>query len=171
MRIYPLALAVCAFLGASIFSSVHAAQPVAVCILTTGHTGCANELTPAGVSTAQESGHLVRNKPGVMAGFQVNNWNTAAGVTLMVLDGTSVPANGTLTACTYTNGTANINPCIMKWYGVPTAPSATQPATVSASWAPGPFLHFLNGIVLVCSSTGPTTLTLASTCTFSSDVE
>jgi len=160
----------CALFGAWVLSA-QAQQPTISCAWNTGHTNYACEESPAGVSSAAESGHVMRAKAGVMVGFQVNNWDTSAGKTVMALDANAIPANGTLAVCSYTNGTPNTNPCIMKWYGVPTAPSSSQPATLGANWAPGPNLHFYNGLVFVCSSTGPTSLTLSSQCTFSAELQ
>lgn len=148
---------------------VAAQETVTSCIQPASGIGsCATNLTPSGVSTAAESSHLVSSSAGLLSGFQANNFSTSTGLTVMALDASAVPANGTLATCTGTG--AQTNPCIMKWYGLPEAASSAQPATIAASWAPGPFLHFLNGLVFVCSSTGPTTLTLSANCTFSADI-
>lgn len=147
----------------------HAQQPMSICVQNVSHTGCANEITPSGVSTTTENGHVAKATPGVLIGFQANNWATGNGLTVMAIDGTAVPSNGTLATCTGTS--AQTNPCIMKWYGIPAAGGTGQPATLSVFWSPGPPLHFLNGLVLACSSTGPTTLTLAANCTFSADAQ
>ena len=150
-------------------SGASAQQPVTPCAAPASHVGsCATELTPSGVSTATENGHVVSASPGVLSGFQANNWSVSTGLTVMALDATAVPSNGTLAACTGTG--AQTNPCILKWYGLGEAVGAGQPSTLAVNYAPGPFLHFLNGLVLVCSSTGPTTLTLSANCTFSSEI-
>lgn len=169
MKIFP---AIVIALGLILSSNyARATQPMAVCADNVSHTGCSEEITPVGVSTVAETGHLTKASAGVLVGFQVNNWSTSAGLTVMALDATAVPSNGTLAVCSYTNGTANTNPCIMKWYGVPPALSSSQPGTLGVNWAPGPFLHFQNGLVFVCSTTGPTTLTLSANCTFSAEVQ
>lgn len=147
-----------------------AQQSVTTCIQPVSHNGsCATEETPAGVSTAIENGHVMKSSPGVLAGFQVNNWGTSAGVTVMAIDGTAVPSNSTLPVCT--GMAAQANPCIMKWYGVGAAASATQPSSIGVSWSPGPFLRYFNGLVLACSSTGPYVLTLSANCTFSGEIQ
>jgi hypothetical protein len=151
--------------------AAQAQQPVVSCVWDQGHNFTTCETTPAGVSTATENGHVVKKSAGVLVGFQVNNWNTGNGLTVMVLDATAIPPNGTLAVCSYTNGTPNTNPCIMKWYGVPIAPSSAQPGTLGANWAPGPMSHFSNGLAFVCSSTGPMTLTLSANCTFSAEIQ
>lgn len=162
-------LIIAAFLALAC-SPALAQQPVTSCIQPASHNGsCATEESPVGVSTAIENGHLIKSGAGVLAGFQVNNWGTSAGVTVMAIDASAIPANTTLAACTGTP--AQTNPCVMKWYGVATAPSASQSSTLAASWAPGPFLHYFNGLVLVCSSTGPYVLTLSANCTFSGEVQ
>lgn len=158
-----------AFLAFCVGSPALADQQVSVCAPNVSHTGCAGEITPSGVSTGQESGHILKASPGVLEDLQITNWSTSAGVTVMLLDTTAIPSNGTIATCTGTP--AQTSPCIMKWYGVGVAPSTSQPATVTASWQPGPWLHYLNGLVVVCSSTGPMTLTLTATCTFSGEVQ
>lgn len=157
-------------LGLFLCAPAMAQQAVTVCAQPASHEGsCANEITPSGVSTAPENGHIIEARPGVAIGFQVNNWSTSTGLTVMALDATTIPSNGTLATCSGTP--AQTNPCIAKWYGVPEATSSAQSGTLGVNWTPGPFLHFLNGLVLVCSSTGPTTLTLSANCTFSAEVQ
>jgi hypothetical protein len=144
-----------------------AQQQVVPCALNVSHSSAACEIAPSGISTATESGRVVKTGGGILIAANLNNWNASAGVTVMALDAAAVPANGTLSVC---SGVANANPCVLKWIGIPSAPSASQPSTANISW-PGPFLHFLNGLVFVCSSTGPTTLTLTAECTFSAEVQ
>jgi hypothetical protein len=165
-RSLPL-LGLAALLALLLALPAHAQQQVIPCATNAAHTSAACEITPSGVSTAVESGHVVKTGGGVLIAANLNNWNASAGVTVMALDAAAVPANGTLAVC---SGVANANPCVMKWIGIPSAPSASQPSTANVSW-PGPFLHFLNGLVFVCSSTGPTTLTLTSECSFSAEVQ
>ncbi len=147
--------------------SAFAQSPVSICAESADHNNCANELTPKGISTGQESSHVIKATAGVLVGFQANNWSTTAGVTVMALDAITAPSNGTLAVCSGTP--AQTRPCILKWYGIGAAASATSPGTLGVAWPAGPPLHFLNGLVLVCSSTGPTTLTLTETCTFSTE--
>ena len=96
---------------------------------------------------------MVKASPGVLVAANLRNWNTAAGVTVMALDATAVLSNGTLAVFT---GVANASPCVMTSFGLPTAPSRSQPSTLNITWAPG---------------TVPTTLTLTAECTFSAEVE
>lgn len=159
-----------AICGAWTFAPARAQTPSVACVYNAGHNNSACEITPSGVSTGAENGHVVKSTAGVLVGAQFNNWNTSGGVTVMALDATAVPSNGTLAVCSSINGTANTNPCILKWYGVPQAPSSSQPGTIGVSWAPGPMLKFQNGLVFVCSSTGPVTLTLTAECTFSAEI-
>lgn len=98
-----------------------------------------------------------KNKPGYLLEGQVNNWNTSASVTVMLLDTATVPSSG-----------ATVAP--VKFWGVAAAPGSTEPAGISFSWLPGK-LNLGTGILLVCSSTGPTTYTPASTCTFSGSTQ
>lgn len=134
---------------------VAAQAPESICIMSADHSQCLNELTPI-LSATTESSHVIKSSRGVLAGFQVNNWGTSTGLTVMVFDAAATPVNGTVAP--------------LKWYGIPAAPGAGQPATIAVNWAPGPMLHFLNGLVIACSSTGPTTLTLSSNCTFSAEI-
>jgi hypothetical protein len=145
----------------------NAQQQVINCASNVAHSSTACEIAPAGVSTAAESGHVVKTGAGILISANLNNWGASAGVTVMALDANAVPANGVLSVC---SGVANASPCILKWFGIPSAPSASAPSTSNISW-PGPFMHFLVGLVFVCSSTGPTTLTLTDECTFSSEVQ
>lgn len=166
MRKLILAALVAAFLYPALPAR---AGDVNICALNVQNANCAPEMTPSGVSTTAESGHIIKASQGVLIGLQLNNWDTSAGKTVMLLDATAVPSNGTIATCTGLQ--SQTSPCIIKWYGVPAAPSAAQPATVGATWQPGPFVHFLNGLVAVCSSTGPTTLTLSAQCTFSAEIQ
>jgi hypothetical protein len=145
-----------------------AQQQTISCASNVAHTSAACEAVPTGVSAAVESGHLIKNSGGVLIAANLNNWGTSSGVVVMALDAAAIPANGTLAAC---SGVNNANGCIMAWYGLPTAPSASQPSTLQVNMMPGPFMRFQNGIVFVCSSSGPFTLTLSSECTFSAEVQ
>jgi hypothetical protein len=160
-------LGLAALLALLLALPAHAQQQVVPCASNAAHTSAACEITPSGVSTAAEGGRVVKTGGGILIAANLNNWGTTSGVTVMALDAAAVPGNGVLSVC---SGAANANPCILKWVGIPSAPSASQPSTANVSW-PGPFLHFLNGLVFVCSSTGPTTLMLTAECTFSSEVE
>lgn len=146
-------LLLCAALAGS---PARAEQPVVSCAYNVQHTGAACEVTPV-VSAATESSHVIKAVPGVLIKFQVNNWNATDKLTVMLFDLAAAPVNGTVAP--------------IKWYGLSPAAAAGQPTTLTDTWIPGPMLHFLNGLVIACSTTGPTTLTLASDCTFSADVQ
>ena len=64
------------------------------------HAKTACEITPV-ASTSIEAGHVIKSGPGVLASATINNWGTDAGVTVFVLDATSIPSNGTLPGCDY----------------------------------------------------------------------
>jgi hypothetical protein len=145
-----------------------AQQQTISCASNVAHTSAVCEATPSGISTATESGHLVKTGGGVLIAANLNNWGTSSGVVVMALDAAAIPANGTLAAC---SGVNNANGCIMAWYGLPTAPSASQPSTLQVNMMPGPFMRFQNGIVFVCSSSGPFALALTAECTFSAEVQ
>lgn len=99
-------------------------------------------------SAALESSHVLKSAGGSLYDFQVNTGGTA--VWVMVFDLSSAPSNGTVTP--------------VKWYQV------AINSTLSVNFDAGPIL-FQNGITMVCSSTGPFTLTLTSTCVFSGEVK
>lgn len=125
------------------------------------------------VPTAFQStsaGTVLKGSAGTMVGFQANNFNTTNGLTVMLLDGTAVPTTGaTIAACT---GLSNqTNPCVMKEWGIPIAPTSTEPGTLGVTWNPGPYITAFNGFVVLCSSTGPLTYTAAANCTFTGEVQ
>lgn len=123
-------------------------------------TTCAQTALPTGITaTAVESGHVMKAKPGTVSGFQVNNTNAAARW-VMLINVIAVPSNGALTGCTV----AQTSGCVVKWYQV------AGSSTIGVSWSPGPPLQLNVGVVLVCSSTGPFTLTLAADCAFSGEI-
>lgn len=139
---------------------VHSQQRVQSCAASPNATGCANVLTPIG-NTAVASSLILKASPAYVVGFQMSNTNASLRWAFLY-DGTTVPSNGTLTACA---NYLTVRPCVAKYYELPAT------TTIGASWAPGPFLATQSGAILLCSSTGPLTLTLATDCMFSGDVQ
>ncbi len=153
--------------------SAFAQQSVISCIYDPIHTRTVCENTPLN-STAAESSHVFRgggsnnSVQGLLSAFDVANWSQTSNLTVMLVDANAAPGAGTLNACTASPN--NNSACILKWFAVATA-NGTAPGIFTRSWAPGPVLHFLNGLVALCSSTGPTTFTPSANCTFSAEVE
>lgn len=114
-------------------------------------------------STAVESGHVFLSQSGGNAnnfyGGQVNTH--ASSVWVFLIDGTSIPANGTLGGC---GDSVHASGCVAKWWQV----AANSTISIDAAFGP---IGLQNGAVLVCSSTGDFTLTLSATCLFSGDVQ
>lgn len=150
---------------ALLFSVPLAAQtPVVNCQLGADQPGapttCAQTALPTGITmTAVENGHVMKAKPGTVSGFQVNN-NNASSRWVMLINAIAVPSDGALTGCTV----AQTSGCVAKWYQIGGS------NTIGVSWSPGPPLQLNVGVVLVCSSTGPFTLTKAADCTFSGEI-
>lgn len=115
--------------------------------------------TVASPGPSAESGRVIcASAPCQTYGGQVNN-TSAASLWVMMFDASSVPANGTVTGCL--NGAAS-RPCILKWYQM----GANSTIGISELYTTQPY-PVLAGLSLVCSSTGPFTLTATSTCVFS----
>lgn len=150
--------------GLLALTAAKAQAPVINCQLGVDQPGapttCAQTALPTGItSTAVESGHVMKNKPGTVSGFQVSNTNASARW-VMLINATAVPSNGALIGCTF----AQTSGCVAKWYQIGAS------STIGVSWSPGPPLQLGVGVVLVCSSTGPFTLTLAADCAFSGEI-
>jgi hypothetical protein len=108
-------------------------------------------------TTAQVASRQFKNAPGYLFEFQVNNWSTSVPLTVFLIDATSsnIPTSG-----------QTITVPIAKTYSLPVAPESGVASGVNATWIPNK-LNFGNGILVLCSSTGPTTYTASSTCTMS----
>ena len=121
------------------------AAPLPVTVSTTPSAGVA----PV-VSTALESSHVLKASAGSMASLTVSIGTTAG--YLLVFDATSAPADGSVTPVYFapiqTNGTNG--GLALQWF-VPE--------------------QFLNGIVVVFSTTGPFTKTASATAAFSAQVQ
>ena len=145
-----------------------AQQPVRSCADNALGTGCATIVAPLAPSSATESSHAFKVGAGTLIAFSVNNLS-GGGLTIFLMDAAAVPANGAVATCA--PGPQITTPCLIKAYGLPAAVSSAQTATDVINWAPGPLLHFYNGIIAACSSTAPPTLTLAASCWFAGDVQ
>lgn len=153
----------------------HAQEPVVICPYNALHTTANCETTPL-VSTASESSHLFRGNgsngvaaPGNVVGIDVANWSQGTNVSVILVDANAVPSAGTLSVCTPSPN--NNSACVLKWFSVATA-NSTAPGTFTRTWAPGPMLHFINGLVALCNtSNSPTTWTASASCTFSAEIE
>lgn len=99
-----------------------------------------------GASTAAEASHVIKSGAGNLYSLQANS--SASGY-VMLFDATSLPADGAVT------------------------PLLALPVStfLSMSWGGLPPAHFSTGIVAACSSTGPFTLTSASVCNFTWQVQ
>lgn len=138
---------------------VHAQEPVKNC--QPGTENICNLVAPpiGNTASAVENSHVMKARPGTLSKFQANNTNAAARW-VMLVNATTAPINGALLGCT----SAYASGCVLKWYQI------AANFTGGDQWSPGPPLSFPVGLVMVCSSTGPFTLTLAADCTFSAEV-
>lgn len=115
--------------------------------VTTVATPASQQALPMAQSTAAEAGHVFKTSGGNLYTFGA--MNTGAAGFLLFIDGTTVPANGALTAC----GTANAAGCLKACYPIGVG-SATTPAFGGMQLVPGPPMSFANGIAVSYSSTG-----------------
>lgn len=160
-------LFLCGLIAGCMIGQARADDVVINCVFNAQHTGTVCETTPI-VSTAQEPSRYIKNGAGNLIAIDVANWSQTTNLTLMLFDAplTATPQGGTVAACSPSPNAS----CLIKWFSVPTA-NSTAPGTFSRLWYSGPMLHFLNGLYVACSTTGPTTLTLSNSCTFSAEVE
>lgn len=119
---------------------------------------CATVMLPQ-VSAAVENSHIFKSTASTVVDFQVNNTSGSA-IWVMVFDASTLPSAGAVIGCT---GAATARPCVAKWYQV------AANTTLGVSWNPGPYPSLQIGQILVCSSTGPYTLTYATSCIFSGE--
>lgn len=105
-------------------------------------------------TSSQVASCQLKKAPGVLYEFQVNNWSTSVPVTVMLLDANTVPGSGVTVAP-------------VKTWSLPVAPSSNIASGISVSWIPDRLNLPQSGVLLLCSSTGPTTYTPATTCTMS----
>jgi len=103
---------------------------------------------PSIQSGAAESSHVLKATPGLLNGFSASSGATSGYV--MIFDATTAPSDGAVTPkfC----------------YALP----ASQ--TTGASWVEYP-VYFVNGIVIVFSSTGCFTKTASATAFFTAQVQ
>ena len=135
-----------------------AQQTVKNCVSGPSGASCASIMLPQ-VSAAVESSHIFKSTASTVVDFQVNN-TSGSTVWVMVFDASTLPSAGAVTGCT---GAATARPCVAKWYQV------AANTTLGVSWNPGPYPSLQTGQILVCSSTGPYTLTYATSCIFSGE--
>lgn len=128
----------------------------------TGNQSCATLIPPQATSSAIESSHVFKGSgPSTAVDFQVNN-TSASSLWVMLFDAATPPtgAGASVTGCT--NAVAS-RPCVAKWYQI------GANSTIGVTWSSGPFVTLQTGQVVVCSSTGPFTLTYSANCTFSGE--
>lgn len=127
------------------------APPVTVVCPTSGTTSAAcvkaTAIAPTPATLSVASSAVLLAGPGYLNGVQVNS--TSAAVWVLLFNATSAPSNGAVTP-------------VKAW-------QIGTNQTLAASWA-GAALQLGIGITVACSTTGPTTLTLSGTCTFSGEV-
>ena|ERR1700731_1295171 len=140
-----------------------AQQAVKSCAETPGNqASCGTSIQPQASATAVESSHVFKTSgPSAAVDFQVNN-TSGSTLWVMLIDGATPPAGSgaAIAGCSAAN---TARPCVAKWYQI------GANSTIGVSWAPGPFVWLQTGQVVVCSSTGPFTLTYSVNCTFSGE--
>jgi hypothetical protein len=155
-----LAIAAAVFLG-----SAAAQEPVRPCaegISPNNQQTCGTLIEPRASATAVESSHVFDSSgPSTAIDFQVNN-TSGSSLWVMLFDAATPPTGGGAVVTGCTNAAAT-RPCVAKWYQI------GANSTIGVTWAPGPFLKLQTGQVVVCSSTGPFTLTYSANCTFSGE--
>ena len=107
---------------------------------------------------AQVSSCRFKTGAGQLFDFQVSNVAGTA-TWAFVLDSATTPGNGTVTGCSVTAQP----PCLTKAYILNPAG-----ATLGVSWIPSSLLFF-GGLVVMCSTTAPPTLTITETCLYSGE--
>lgn len=141
-----------------------AGQPVNSCALGINPLGGNTEgcLIQPQASSAAEASHVFKaSGPATLVDFSVANTSGSA-IWVFVFDAATAPGNGTVTGCVNAGST---RPCVAKWYQI------AANASMNVTWNPGPFPQLQTGAVIECSSTGPFTLTAATTtCAMSAEV-
>lgn len=123
--------------------------------VTTVGTPASSQALPMLQSSATEASHVFKTQPGNL--YSLGIMNTGAAGFILLIDGTTVPANGALTSCGTTNPTGCLKACYPIGVGTTTAP-----VFGGMQLQPGPPIPFVNGIVVVYSSTGCPTKTLGA---------
>lgn len=145
-------------------SPVRAQQIMRLCAEGESPSGqsCATTISPQVTASAVESSHVFKSTgPSNAIDFQVNNTSSSS-VWVMMFDAPSAPAGGGAAIVGCTNQ-ISARPCVAKWYQL------AANSTIGVTWSPGPFTNLLTGQTVVCSSTGPFTLTYSANCTFSGE--
>lgn len=123
--------------------------------MTTVGTGASSQALPMLQSTAAEASHIFKTTGGNL--YSLGLVNTGAAGFVLLVDGSTVPADGALTSC----GTANATGCLKACYPL-AAGAAGAPVFGGLQLQPGPPISFVNGIIAVYSSTGCSTKTVGA---------
>jgi len=127
--------------------------------VTTVGTGASGQALPMLQSPAFEASHVFKASAGNLYSLGVINTGTSGFI--LLIDGVTVPADGSLTSC----GTSNTTGCLKACYPI-TAGSPGAPVYGGLQFQPGPPLPFVNGVVAVFSTSGCNTKTLGGTTGF-----
>jgi hypothetical protein len=122
-------------------------------------TPASQQALPMLQSTAAEANHIFKTSGGNL--YSLGVINAGGGGYILFIDGATVPADGALTSC----GTSNPTGCLKACYPIATG-SASAPAYGGLQLQPGPPMSFVNGVVIVFSTTGCSTKTLGGTTMF-----
>lgn len=119
--------------------------------------GWAGEPNVAVSSTAYEGSHVLKLKGGSVYTLTVN-YHTAAYRTLMLFDGTVLPANGAVTAC---GAVPHTTGCLLWCFEGDGSASAAAESFTTKLWTAAP-VPYTNGLVVAASTStnGCTTLTV-----------
>jgi hypothetical protein len=123
--------------------------------VTTVATPASSQALPMLQSTAAEASHIFKTQPGNLYSLGIVNTGNAGFI--LLVDGTTVPADGALTSCGTTNPTGCLKACYPIGLG-----TATAPVYGGLQMQPGPPISFVNGIIAVYSSTGCNTKTVGA---------
>lgn len=126
--------------------------------VTTVPSGAPGQALAFTQSIGPEASHIFKTAPGNLYAFGITS-SASAGYVLLI-DSTTVPANGTLVSC----GTTSSSACV-KWCA-PIPDGSTAAAYAGFQLSPGPPMPFKNGIVAVLSSTGCSLKTLGASSAF-----
>lgn len=127
-----------------------------------GAQSCGTVIQPQATASSIESSHVFKaSGPSTAVDFQVNN-TSASTLWVMLFDAATPPTGSGAAVSGCTNAAAS-RPCVAKWYQI------GANSTIGVTWSSGPFVSLQTGQVVVCSSTGPFTLTYSANCTFSGE--
>jgi len=156
-----LALLLC-LIAASASAQKPAAGPPGAAV-TSVATGASGQALAQQQSTAAEASHIFNNNGGGVGPgnlYTLGAVNTGAAGFVLLIDGTTLPANGTLPAC----GSTNAAGCLKGCYVLPIG--STTPAYFNIELSPGVPIPFVNGVVVAYSTTGCFALTIGTAAVF-----